>query len=371
MLTSEQGVVPVTEINYTSKCSEQVPVDATRRYGNILLDLYTTSLIVRGEYMAVSGMQLSFRSSQGWQPVPRWAETLFELGFSVGIMADDCMRLVVGLVVPTRLYAAALIATGFVTARTEEIEIDDHFRMLAALDTGTPVYWARDGNLIPAIFSGTDTVDGRHCIWLQTATEGNLREVVWKELAANVHPAPREVRLTRETRRRPLDLNREFLRQWMGNINLDIYATQTRYECVIWGQLARLRDEITQTLFAHGDSSDGSHGTLQDILRVRSFQQSRDPFRTDVLPLNAVGPFVNSHPQLVIFDGARAYLRNREFCDGLHQIVILDRTETAFWDAVGEFNEHYLYRARDVDLSLSELPASVELVAYQEDSHAR
>lgn len=320
----------------------------------------------------MSLLKFSFKSSQGWHPLPRWAKTCFDIGFAVGSHIDEYSRLVVGLVVPTRIYAAALIAAGFVTSRVDEIDVEQHFQTLSSLDEGTPVYWARDGHLIPAIFSGADVVNGKPCIWLQTATGGNLREIVWKEQSQNVHHAPTRFRLTRESKRIPLNLNQAFLRKLIGYIDLYQFAIQTDYTCAIWGQRARLHAEITQTLFAHGAPSDGAIGTLQDILRVRSFQQAREPFRTDVLPLGAVDQFIDSPPKVVIFDGARSYVRNREYCNDIHQIVVLDRTEgIVFKQAADEFNTDYFNRSDTVDIAITELPPAMELVAFQEGSHAR
>ena len=316
-------------------------------------------------------------------PLPSWSKFYLQLGAAVA-QADNAQRtLVTALAVPTRSYAAILAAAGAIIskAKTADAKRQDspaaHFEMLSSLPAGTAVILRKSEKAVKGILVGTKDVknDGTAMIGVQTQSEkgGSLTEwmpvesspkvqvssTTWTRLPANLEKSG-DVNTSRS----------EFIAQVFQGADLWTFVTKTTLDCVILGSVGSLVQEATETKLSVGSrGQEASAGTLRDILRIRRLHShNEEAFRSDILPVNLRNhPMLSEElsPHLVIFDGAVGFLKWRHKWSPCNWVVILDRTEARFREAVQIVNEEYLSRISDVELRLPEPPPlSVELAAF-------
>ena len=316
-------------------------------------------------------------------PLPAWSKFYLQLGAAVA-QADNAQRtLVTALAVPTRSYAAVLAAAGAVIfkAKTADANRQDspaaHFEMLSSLPAGTAVTLRKGEKVVKGIFVGTkDTKnDGTAMIGVQTQSRkgGSLTEwlpvgsspkvqvssTAWTRLPANSEKAG-DVNTSRS----------EFIAQVFQGADLWNFVTKSTLDCIILGSVGPLVQEATATNLSVGSrGQEASAGTLRDILRIRKLNgKKEEAFRSDIFPVNVrdhAMPSEEISPHLVIFDGSVGFLKWRHKWSHCNWVVILERTEPRFTEAVQIVNEEYLSRISDGELRLPQPPPlSVELVAF-------
>src|SRR5689334_202309 len=121
--------------------------------------------------MALSSLidtPLYYRASGFWIPLPSWAHFFIELGLNAAATAQTQARLVVGLSVPSRSFAAAFSSMGIITAlanHSREHSESEHFVRICSLPTNTPVsivVFGLRGTLLrkKGVFVGTTNING-------------------------------------------------------------------------------------------------------------------------------------------------------------------------------------------------------------------
>src|SRR5687768_16142699 len=87
--------------------------------------------------------RLYYPADTDWKQVPEWASFCLSLGAYVSSFPKLQTRIVVGLALPTRAYAASLVATGVVYGSTsasgKRINAEEQFRQLCGLGREEPV----------------------------------------------------------------------------------------------------------------------------------------------------------------------------------------------------------------------------------------
>src|SRR5262245_40212130 len=89
---------------------------------------------------------LCYSKGRGARPLPAWARYLVALGRHCVDHSVPHRRLVVGVSLPTRPFAAAFAALGVAVAAYQDPEKGDprdHFGWLASLPLGTPIRFRR------------------------------------------------------------------------------------------------------------------------------------------------------------------------------------------------------------------------------------
>jgi len=161
---------------------------------------------------------------------------------------------------------------------------------------------------------------------------------------------------------------KDFLDNLLPGVDTNVFALSSRLDCVIVGPTALIRREATDTGIAVKLSRSFAKGTFQDLLRVRKFLQEGKAYRTDVYPVSGSRhPGAGcASPAAVIFDGALAFLKWREYYPGLNWIVLLDRTGNNFWEGAGELNQDYIKNriSKGPNLDLPPVPAGIEMILY-------
>lgn len=315
-------------------------------------------------------------------PLPSWGKFYLQLGAEVAKEDHAEEKLVAALAVPTRAYAAVLVGAGAIifNGRTDnskgQASPTAHFDMLTSLPVGTAVVLRRGEREIKGIFVGTKDFenDGRVSVGVQIQSErgGSLTEWLPKESSLRVQVS------SATWTRLPADLDKakdvktsgtEFIRHVLQGADLWYFVTESALNCVILGNVGPIVQEATTTKLSVGSRGrESSAGTLQDILRIRRLYKNNEAFRSDIFPVNSRNnntQFEESAHPLVVFDGASGFLKWRDRWADCNWVVILDRTETRFSEAVQVVNEEYLSRVTEGILSsLSPPPKSVELTAF-------
>lgn len=323
-----------------------------------------------------------------WVPLPAWGNFFIDIGSCVASSKTGQNRLVVGLAVPTRTCAAALAALGVVCARAvnpNKIIFTDKFEQLCRLKRGTRVFYRNspDSNeWLSAIYDGI----------CNDYEQPRIRiRVKPKEVKKKKQQAPDTIYLIRKEDLYKLRLAsgkaeridtqgkfdrpiviKEFLDGFIGGAEALNLSTTTQLDCVIIGRISTLREEITKIPFAYPSASSSlKEGVLQDVLRVRKFFPGENqPYRLEILPVGGHEPPKTANilvPHVTIFDGATGFIKWRDYYRNSHWIVLLDRTEPRFQEAVYILNQEYIPPVDGEKIQgMPSIPLGVELVAYQE-----
>jgi len=312
--------------------------------------------------------QLRYKDSAGiLKELPAWARYLAEIGRFVAEGGRPGERIVVGVTVPTRSFAAAMVALGVASTTyrdPSDRDIERHFDELAALEPGTPIRFRRGRYLYCGKFVGTEVIGGVPHL---TYRENGLCKLRW-DMCFGVEPLEPDAEFVK---RRPLAANAEFVEAALGVDALN-HASVTEIDCLVVAVKESLRAELTETeFFAGGDRAGLVAGVLNDLLRCDAYEKNaNDHDRTKVLAAsNSEIPVAmrSAQPPAVVFDGPRGYLRLRNTWRSSPSVVLLDRTASASIEACETLNQDLALSAGLADITrLGPPPEPFEVTAYVE-----
>lgn len=301
------------------------------------------------------------------QHLPEWAQYLVRLGRHAVDHDVPNRRLVVGVTVPTRAFAAAFAALGVADAAYQDPEKRDprqNFERIAGLPAGTPIRFRRGRFLYSGQLLGTEVVGGVEHL---TYHDGTKCYLPW-DRCGSVEPLdPAE----QFVRRRQLAPNARFVEAAL-EVDPLAHASTTCLDCLVVGVKDALRTDIVDEQFTVTTDDDIEvTGVLNDLLRCDAFElNANDHDRTAVVSgfLDEVPERLQrERPPVVVFDGPQGYLRLRSHWRRSPWIVLLDRTAPAFASAGDCFNQELALSVDDADLSaLGEPPQEFEVCAYYE-----
>ncbi len=277
-------------------------------------------------------------------------------------------RLVVAVSLPTRAFAASLVATGAVARLAERPASDDvasHLAYLRGLPPGTTVTHRFDSRRKrTAELRGIKAVNGQEYIVLQ---EGNGPRYVPSQHALRIE-------VSRHQRRHPPRVAQvRTIRTNAGlaaglNDSVTDFLAQSRLGVVLVGSDARLRAELEAPLGIELPSGAVQPGQLQDLARVRRFGRDGEGYRSELVPFEVTdGPLpLRDAPTLTVFDGARSFLHGARRWPDTNWVVILDRSEPRYEEGCAEIDRLYTTRRSQaaVALILPTPPAAVEYTAF-------
>ena len=303
------------------------------------------------------------------QPLPDWATFLMELGNHLSAEGAQGQRRTVALSLPTRTFGAVLAAAGAASAVMQRPhDVESHFRLLAHLGIGTPVR-IKGGD--SGIIKNLDA-DERGP-YVEVATDGKQKgkRILPGPAILNVWPSQEQrSHVDRHRRRRTVNPHLELLDAWL-NLTPESYQRWT-VECLLVGSNERFERELAlpvQVCRAAGSEVPSVCGTLVDIVRRQSAVKDGEPYYAAMCSLEG---HVRAHldtgaPSLVIFDGALALLRLADQWPNANWLVLLDRAENQYNDAVGWLNDAFVQRAnRDATWTqqLPLAPAGIEAIGF-------
>ena len=304
-----------------------------------------------------------------WAAVPAWARFFVELGEMVGSI-DAPSRVIVPIAIPTRAYAAALCAVGIVHGRLGTPvagDVEAHLAYLRTLPPYTTVTFRRGDRRQTGWLMGCVTENDREYLEIRQKGIGRHLILASMVLTQAVQPSkrPRET-LPTNARGRVIRLRSGLLGGVLEPTVAVEFLRQDRLDCMIVGNESILHDEIQQARFAIRNlEGELTEGMLQDILRVRKLGRDGDSYRSEILSALRKGPRHPgaSAPHAVIFDGAAAFLRWGSTWPGSHSVVILDRTDYRFDEAVSEIDGAYLARLDDYPIPIDAVDG-IECAAF-------
>ena len=293
---------------------------------------------------ALLSSSLYYQDEGMWIPLPAWAQFLLDMGFALATQDDPGNRIVAGLALPMRSYAAPLIATGVIAGRlsllAQNNDALERFEQIRALPVGTTLAYRKIGKRVKGFFNGIEEAKEYPMILLRT-NDGLYKIPSTLALQLNI-PATVSKSLPRKSNRRTKTALPPFLSLLLGQERARAVMLQSHLDCVIIGPIARLTAEINETRFAVQDTGAGfAPGTLQDILRARRLAKETESYRSE-LYYTHTREFEGKRqeiPAFVIFDGAVSFLKWRDWWRYSNWVVLLDQTETDFDTAIHTFNE--------------------------------
>lgn len=309
---------------------------------------------------------LGYRSGGSGRPLPDWVHYLAALGRFAVTHETPGRRLVVGVSVPTRSFAAAFCALGVTSAAYVDPEKRDpraHFNWLAALPPKTALRYRHGTHLHCGELVGVALRSGDEYLAI---SGGYLRR--W-DMCGDIQPLePGEEFI----RRRTLSANPDFVAACMPGVDPLVHACYTSLDCLIVGVKDALRREILDQQFLAPVSGSPAHmGVLNDLLRCDAFEaNANDHDRTSVLSAFAdevPARLLSSRPPAVVFDGGPGFLRLRSHWRASPWIVVVDRSLASAQAAGDAFNQELAMSIDDADVSSAgEAPAGLEVRAYYE-----
>ena len=110
-----------------------------------------------------------------WKTLPLWGQLLFDLGCSLGSLNSSENRIVVGVALPTRAYAAPLTAMGVVAGKLSLTTSGDdaltRFQQIASLTIGTSLIYRKPDKVVKGTFEGIEEDKGCSTIRLRAGSQ--------------------------------------------------------------------------------------------------------------------------------------------------------------------------------------------------------
>ncbi|MBM7841615.1 hypothetical protein [Herpetosiphon giganteus] len=319
---------------------------------------------------------LYYQDNRHWHPLPGWGQFFLRLGQALGAKKSNHTRTVVGLVLPTRAYAAPLIASGIVFGKINTLlptkNSHQHFTMLCQLPFGTSVIYRNNNNRLKGFIEDVSEIDGEIRIKIRVGSQksGSLSHWLNQELAQSVDVSTREFeRLPNSPMGKKLPTESRFLETFLELQNTRQFFHYSQMNCTIIGSLKDLENELTTNQFGvKTPAGDIIEGNLQHIIRVRRWLTNGEAYRSEIYPTSHPVESLTDNPDTVIFDTANSFLRWRNHFRSSNQVVILDKTDLYVEDAINVFNQGYIdHRTMIGGLGhFPPLPKGCEYVIYQE-----
>ena len=316
-------------------------------------------------------------------PLPSWAMFYMQLGAVIAETDHTQRNLVTALAVPTRSYAAVLLAAGAIVSKMKATDtnpqdsLEAHFEMFRNLPIGTSVTLPKFGKTVKGKFLGIRDkgIDGAEAIGvqIQKSKKGALTYWLPPESSLKVQIASKPWNQLPANPAKAADVSSsssEFISLIFQGSDLRNFVTRSTLDCVILGSRKTILQEAKETKMSVGPRTlETSAGTLLDILRIRGLSSSNEAFRSDIFPVNPKNNAMESEemiPHVAVFDGAVGFLKWRDIWSQSNWVVVLDRTEPRFEEAVQVINQEHFSRISDETLKLPAAPpVSVELVSFR------
>jgi hypothetical protein len=322
-------------------------------------------------------VNLHFEDSGRWYSLPDWAEYYMRIGRQLASASSTDSRILTAIVVPTRAFGAAFVSLGMVisdAAAHDRASEAAHFEMLFDLPPGTPViYRPQNGKTLRGILQAPEESNGKIRIRVQvhSTAGGSLTYVIDESKVLRVQPARHSGKLPKKQGSNTRFTN-EFVESLLGETDPVQLGVSSKVVCAIVGRKNVLEHEIRHTPLAI-DINGQYHiqGQLQDILRVNKFVAPQQSHRSVLVAVGGDAPSseVEQNTEIgVVYDGAAGFLKWGSSWREGHQVVVLDRTEPYFEDAINAINCRFSQdRISGEDgLIVTEAPPGGEVLSFRE-----
>lgn len=320
-------------------------------------------------------INLFYRSTTNWTPLPDWGLFFLDVGVALTNYKNCHKRAVVGLALPTLSYAASLISLGVIVGNFTPIDQNNEaarrFQQISTLKKDTPLFYRQKKRLTKVFFDGFKRINGESMICLDTKINGERYYITSKQALQVEFPAKSFSVQPKRPSRRITAHPSQFMSSLLDTNTAAAIASQSSLDSLIIGPLYRIEKEIQDRQFAAKKDNEFIPGCLQDIVHVRRFSRGTETYRSEIYQVNSKecenpGQEI---PTVVIFDGAKSFLKWRTIWNQSHWVVLLDQTEPDFELAVQAFNYEYMMTpVHDRELFGFPLaPTHIPIAMYQEE----
>lgn len=317
-------------------------------------------------------INLFYKRSDSWIPLPGWARFFIDVGVAVATHESTRKRVVVGLALPARVYAASLVAFGVTigkfTSINRDMEAVKRFQQLCELKCNTPLFYRKNGKLIKVFCDGPEEMNGE--TKLRLSTKGERYWITSKQALQVEFPEKDFSVLPNRPSRRASAHPSQFLLSLFDTETATAIVSQSALDSLTIGSLHRLKEEIQIRPIAVRTEAGFVGGLLQDIIRVRRFSKEAETYRSEIFHVNskACENISQEVPAVVIFESGAGFLKWRDSWRQLSWVVLFDQTEAEFDIAVQAFNDEYITSpADDRELpGFPVIPAYIPTSIYQE-----
>ncbi len=247
--------------------------------------------------------------------------------------------------------------------------------ILLDLPPGTPVILRpRPGKTLKGIMQPPEESGGKLYVRVQVHSRdgGGLTYLIDEPRALQVQPAHHSGKLPKKQGAENKRFANGFVDSLLGDADPVQLGLRSKLVCAIVGKKNALEHEIRQTPLAiHANGDCRAEGQLQDVLRVDRFVSGQQSYRSALVPVGTSPPsgdVISKVEMAVVFDGAAGFLKWGSMWPDRHQIIILDRTELYFDDAISAINSKFSQNraAAEPPLPVSDAPPGGEVLAFRE-----
>ncbi|MFG1495176.1 hypothetical protein ABMA57_00995 [Saccharospirillum sp. HFRX-1] len=325
-----------------------------------------------------SSIELHFDKFGRWVTLPSWAEYFVRVGKHIDLPSNihESYTNVIAIIVPTRAFGAALTCLGSVINNSQSqfypLSKGDHFEVLAGAPSGTPVlYFQSERKGMKGVLKGSEKYHGLLYLRVQVQSEkgGSLTHLVDKNNSYRVQFSKHSGELPSKQKKTNSDLKNELINFLFWKDEDSGIKAFGKPSCKIIGSKKRLENEVCKTpLDFYVNGKHYISGSLQDILRIDQFSTATQLHRSMLLPTDSFNKEVLNMKMTTVFDGALGFLNLSSSLSGCNQVVILDRADNNFNDAIGAINSRISQNSSSSEMALPECnpPPGVEVVAFRE-----
>ncbi len=349
----------------------------------------------------VNDYDLLFRGHGGWEQLPPWATFFTTLGAFLQRYPLSENRLVVGVALPSRAFAASLAAMGSVLAYLHnnlKSDLNNYFDELCALPHGTGVMMLRRDRYhelrqYPGVIVGVDHVRvnrndestgaakllkvqvsrstmrekkaGGRVFLIDAQRANTIRILNGNETItlAELPATPSGSAVTRIT---------DFAQSAVATAS-EHYIVKSKVSTLIIGSPGVLSREINEVKYGCCDLLGNLfEGVLGEVLKVRRFGGARKQFHSDIFAATSKWPPKHDRlavPHVVVFDGALGFMKWRHEFAQSHLLILLDQTEALFLEATQRLNyEQSCSENNDLPPDFPVPGAGVELALFTEQT---
>ncbi|MEK3968413.1 hypothetical protein [Paenibacillus sp. FSL H7-0323] len=313
----------------------------------------------------------------GWFLIPDWSTFFINLGKELALRNTGNKRWTAALTLPAKEYIASFIGVGilssvFIKSSADDL-LEDHFQNISSLEKYTPVWYRKNKRILKAVFLGVADFQGEQRLLIQTQSTkaGGLTEYISKKNALEIQLNPNEKqRLPNNQKGRFMTVESRLTDAVFG-VHSQALLKQPKTRICFVGGKEQLESEITTRMFAIYEDNQMIKGSLNDLLRVRQFQHSVDPYQSQFVSSLARKNETDlnlTSTSIVIYSGSNGFLNWKEDFQYTNSIVVLDRSEPQFEFAVEEINNKYIQSNRTpfLKLDLEAMPGGIELLYWEE-----
>jgi hypothetical protein len=331
--------------------------------------------------MTLAPVNLHFEDSGKWYSLPEWAEYFISVGKQLASADNSTSRVVTAIVVPTRAYCAAFVSLGMVVSDAAahiSFSSKTHFKELFELPSGTPVIFRPAPRKVQrGVLQGPQYYDGKQYVRVQVEswdakTGGGLTHFIDESRAHQVQLAEHSGKLPKRQNSENKRFANRFVDSLLGDDDPVQLGLRSKFVCAIIGKKNALEHELRRTPLAiHANGCCQAKGHLQDVLRMDRFVSGEQSYRSALVPIGSRPPSSDVISQVeigAVFDGAAGFLKWGSEWPGQHQIIILDRTEHYFDDAISAVNSRFSQNRINAETTLpaNSPPPGSEVISFRE-----